>query len=148
VLRLAGPDDVATLADWMREFYTEQGYPFDPARHTEAIRGLVADPTLGRLWWIEEDDARAGYVALCFGWSLEYQGRDAFVDDLYLRPAFRGRGLGARVMEAVEREARALGVRALHLEVERDNDPARALYERRGLRDTGRQLLTKRLTGA
>jgi len=62
MLRLARPDDVATLADWMREFYTEQGYPFDPARHLEAVRGL-----------------------------------------------------GARVMEAVEREAHALGVRALTL---------------------------------
>ena len=145
MLRLARPDDVALLAEWMREYYAEQGYPFDPARHAEAIRGLVADPALGRLWWIEDGGARAGYVALCFGWSLEYQGRDAFVDDLYLRPAFRGRGLGARVMEAVEREARELGVRALHLEVERSNDPARALYEKRGLRDTGRQLLSKRL---
>lgn len=95
MLRLAGPGDVATLAEWMREFYAEQGYPFDPARHAEAIRGL-----------------------------------------------------GARVMQAVEREARALGVQALHLEVERGNEPARALYEKRGLRDTGRQLLSKRLTGA
>jgi ribosomal protein S18 acetylase RimI-like enzyme len=145
MLRLARPDDVALLVEWMREFYAEQGYPFEPAPHTEAIRGLVADPALGRLWWIEDAGERAGYVALCFGWSLEYQGRDAFVDDLYLRPAFRGRGLGARVMEAVEREARDLGVRALHLEVERGNDPARALYEKRGLRDTGRQLLSKRI---
>jgi len=39
-------------------------------------------------------------------------------------------------------------VQALHLEVERGNDPARALYAKRGLRDTGRQLLSKRLRDA
>ena len=48
-------------------------------------------------------------------------------------------------MREVEEQARALGVRALHLEVERDNDAGLALYAKRGLRDQGRQLLSKRL---
>jgi hypothetical protein len=39
----------------------------------------------------------------------------------------------------------ALGVRALHVETGRDNAAALALYERVGLRRTGRELLSKRL---
>ena len=145
MLRLAQLADVDLAVQLMSEFYQESGYALHPQRGREAIRGLVADPELGRLWLIEADGATAGYVALTFGWSLEYQGRDAFIDDLYLRSAFRARGLGTRVMEQVEVEARALGVEALHLEVGRDNQAGRALYSRRGFRDNDRQLLTKRL---
>ena len=145
MLRRAAAADVARLTEWMRDDYAEAGYAFDAARHGEAIRALVADASLGRLWWIEDAGETAGYVALCFGWSLEYQGRDAFVDDLYLRPAFRRRGLGERALAAVEAEARALGVRRLHLEVERDNDAGRALYARRGFLGNDRLLLSKPL---
>ena len=67
------------------------------------------------------------------------------MDDLYLRPAFRARGLGTRAIEQVETEARALGVRALHLEVERGNAAGRSLYARRGFAGNDRLLLSKRL---
>ena len=145
MLRLAAPADVELVALLMGEFYAESGFALEPVRGREAIRGLVADPDLGRLWLIEAGGATAGYVALTFGWSLEYLGRDAFIDDLYLRAAFRARGLGTRVMERVEAEARALGVHALHLEVGRDNRAGQSLYFRRGFRDNDRQLLSKRL---
>jgi ribosomal protein S18 acetylase RimI-like enzyme len=67
------------------------------------------------------------------------------VDDLYLVPAQRGRGLGRAALERVEAAARELGVRALHLEVERENESARELYRRRGFRDNDRLLMTKML---
>ena len=145
MLRRAGLADLDLAVELMREFYEESGFTLHEQRGREAMRGLVADPVLGRLWLVEDAGAVAGYIALTFGWSIEYQGRDAFVDDLYLRRDFRGRGLGTRVMEEVEAEARALGVQALHLEVARDNRAGQALYFRRGFRDNDRQLLSKRL---
>jgi ribosomal protein S18 acetylase RimI-like enzyme len=81
------------------------------------------------------------------GYSIEYGGRDAFIDDLYLVPEARGRGLGARVMDFVEEQALMLGVKALHLEVEIANDRAYGLYRRRGFAESGRRLLSKRLSG-
>jgi ribosomal protein S18 acetylase RimI-like enzyme len=145
VLRLAALADLELAVELMREFYQESGFTLDTARGREAMRGLIADEALGRLWLIEDGGAVAGYIALTFGWSIEYQGRDAFIDDLYLRSEFRGRGLGTRVMEQVEAEARARGVQALHLEVARDNRAGQALYLRSGFRDNDRQLLSKRL---
>jgi ribosomal protein S18 acetylase RimI-like enzyme len=145
MLRRAGLEDLDLAVEMMREFYEESGFTLHIERGREAMRGLIADAVLGRLWLVEEAGAVAGYIALTFGWSIEYQGRDAFIDDLYLRSAFRGRGLGTRVMEEVEAEARALGVQALHLEVARDNRAGQALYFRRGFRDNDRQLLSKRL---
>src|SRR6185369_13543428 len=132
----------------MEEFYAESAYPFEREAAAAAIGGLIEDVSLGRLWLVVEADGAdevAGYVAVTFGYSLEYSGRDAFVDDLYLRPAYRGHGVGTRVLQEIEPECRALGVRALHLEVGRSNEAARALYRRQGFRANDRLLLSKRL---
>jgi ribosomal protein S18 acetylase RimI-like enzyme len=51
--------------------------------------------------------------------------------------------LGRRALEFLEEKARASGVNALHLEVDRGNDPALELYRRTGYEDRGRHLLTK-----
>jgi len=144
-IRPADGHDLERLVALMCENYAEAGYPCDPATAGAALAALLGDASLGRLWIVEAPEGPAGYVAVAFGFSLEYGGRDAFLDDLYLRPACRGAGLGTRVLEAVEPACRALGVRALHLEVERENEAAQALYRRRGFRDNDRRLLSKRL---
>ena len=89
--------------------------------------------------------AVAGYLVVCFGWSLEFQGRDAFVDELYVREAFRGQGLGTRALEVAADLCRASGVRALHLEVERRNTRAQDVYRRAGFVDREYYLMTRRL---
>ena len=85
----------------------------------------------------------AGYVILTLGFSFEYRGREAFIDELYVEEKFRGRGWGGRAMEFVEERARELGVNAIHLEVDRGNEPALALYRRTGYVDHDRYLMTK-----
>src|SRR4029450_2451946 len=94
------------------------------------------DPGLGETWLVEVGGEVCGYAVLALGFSLEYRGRDAFVDDLYLVPARRGGGLGRLAVGAGGPGARERGVVALHLEVERDNARAAALYRRMGYRDT------------
>ena len=59
-----------------------------------------------------------GYLVLTIGYSLERGGRDAFIDELYVRAERRGRGLGALAVATAEAAARRLGVRAVHLEVD------------------------------
>jgi len=95
---------------------------------------------------IAREGARAvGYAALCFGYSVEFRGRDAFVDELYVIPERRGGGLGRALLRTLEAEARATGVRQLHLEVEQENDAGRRLYVQEGFTANGRELLSKRL---
>jgi ribosomal protein S18 acetylase RimI-like enzyme len=86
-----------------------------------------------------------GYVVLTLGYSLEYLGRDAFVDELYVRQTYRRQGVGTHAIEHVVRTCRELDVRALHLEVERHNAPAQALYRKVGFRDRDHYLMTRRL---
>lgn len=144
VIDRARPEDAEVILKRMEEFYAEEGYPFDPTRALEALLPLLEDPAKGRAFLLRENGSVVGYAVLTFGWSLEYLGRDAFVDELFVAASHRGRGLGSGALDAMERACRELGVRALHLEVERKNPGARSLYEKRGFQDNDRRLLTKR----
>ena len=144
-LRKATGADLPRLCELMAENYAEAGYPFDAAAARACFEALVREPSLGEAWLVEVGGEVAGYAVLALGYSLEHRGRDAFVDDLYLVPARRGQGLGRLALDAVEAAARDRGVVALHLEVERGNARAQALYRRVGFEDRDRKLLTKRL---
>jgi ribosomal protein S18 acetylase RimI-like enzyme len=129
-----------------RAFHGEDGHPLTPSGK-EALRQLVVGDPFGRCWIGYEGEEAIGYVVLTLGFSVEYGGRDGFVDDLYLVPSARGRGLGRRVLAFLLDEARALGIRTLHLEVATENDPAARLYEALGFVASGRRLLSRDLVG-
>ena len=135
------------LLPMIRALCEHDGTPFDERAVGRALALVLADESLGRVWLIECGREAAGYLVLTFGFSLEFGGRDAFIDELYVREAFRGRGLGRRAIDLAERACRGRGVGALHLEVERANTSAQELYRRTGFRDHDRYLMTKRLDG-
>jgi len=141
IARLA---DIGTLLDLMREYYVYDHIPFEEPRARAALARLTDDETLGRIWLIEQTGQAIGYLAITLGYSLEY-GRDAFIDEVYLREPYRGQGIGQRAFALAEEACRALGVQALHLEVERGNIRAQGFYRKIGYEDHDRYLLTKRL---
>ena len=143
--RPAEASDANALLPMIRALCEHDGTPFDEAGVRRALAQVVADDSLGRVWLAEWGNDPAGYVVLTFGFSLEFGGRDAFIDELYVREEFRGRGLGRRAIELAERACRERGIGALHLEVERANPTAQELYRRSGFRDHDRYLMTKRL---
>lgn len=145
--RLAGVSDVGPLLEFMREFYEFDRLAFDGRAARSALQKILGDDSLGRVWLIEVDGSPVGYVALTLGFSLEFHGRDAFVDELYVRAEHRGRGVGKRTLEFVEGACRSLGVRALHLEVGSANANAQAVYRKFGFEGHDRHLLTKRVAG-
>jgi ribosomal protein S18 acetylase RimI-like enzyme len=146
VLAPAGPADLDALLPMLERFNASQGYPFDTATARHALGELLARPELGRVYRILSGGETAGYAALTFGWSLEWGGRDAFVDELYLEPERRGRGLGRAALRALIEAARAAGVRALHLEVEAGNAAGQALYRSEGFAGGERRMLSRRLS--
>lgn len=144
-IRAAEPADADALVTLVAEFYGEAHYRFDAPVTRRAVARLLADGEVGRAWLATVDGRTAGYAVVTFGFSLEYGGRDAFVDELFVRPAHRRRGLGERLLATIESAAAEHGVGALHLEVEGDNDGAASLYRRRGFAGNARRLLTKRI---
>lgn len=86
-----------------------------------------------------------GYIVLAFGFSFETGGRNAFIDELYVAPEHRGKGIARRALEFIERAGQEAGVKALHLEVSRDNYKALGLYDRASYVNHDRYLMTKQL---
>lgn len=111
-----------------------------------ALAPLLGENPFGSIWLLEEAGVTVGYIALCFGYSIELGGRDAFVDEFFLVEPARNRGLGRQALEAVRQSAAQLGIVALHLEVARTNGRARRFYERLGFAARDRYHLMTCLT--
>src|SRR5262252_794762 len=140
--KLATSDDVDTLVVMMRDLYAHDGLaPLDEGGARRALLGVIGDDTLGRVFLILSANEVAGYAVLTFGYSLEFHGRDAFVDELYLRDEYRGRGIGKRALQFLTEVCAAEGVDALHLEVERENTSALTVYRKFGFEDHDRYLM-------
>ncbi|HEY6369567.1 MAG TPA: GNAT family N-acetyltransferase [Candidatus Sulfotelmatobacter sp.] len=141
--RLAVKSDADTLLKFMQEYYAFDGHGFDREKARTALTALLRDANLGLAWLILEGDTAVGYIVLCFGYSLEWLGRDALVDEFYLRGEYRGRGWGRQTMAFLEEAARAAGIRTLHLEVVQENTSALRLYRRLGFTEHHSTFLSK-----
>lgn len=143
--RLAAESDVDILLEFMRAYYAFDGHAFDREKARVALAALLRDTNLGRTWLIQDGDSPIGYVVLCFGYSLEWLGRDAFVDEFYLSEEYRGCGWGRKTMSFLEDAARQAGVRTLHLEVVHQNAAALEIYRKLGFREHRSTFLSKRI---
>ncbi|MGB2624457.1 MAG: GNAT family N-acetyltransferase [Candidatus Acidiferrum sp.] len=145
IFRPVAAEDEPALLRMMRNLAEQEpgAYFFDEPAVREVLRKFLANSELGRAWIFLDGEIPAGYLVLTFGYSFEHHGRDSFIDELYIEPAYRRRGIGRRAMQFVEEHACELDVNAIHLEVDRGNDPAAELYLHAGYVDQSRFLMTK-----
>lgn len=141
----AGVDDIEQVLQMQEAFYAVEAYEFDRVAAAEALRSFLDTSTFGKLWLIVVNGQTAGYAALTLGFSFEYKGRDAFLDELFLMPEYRGHDIGARAVEFIVEQASLMGVKAIHLEVELKNDSGISLYRRYGFEEHNRMLMTRRV---
>ncbi|PYS48316.1 MAG: hypothetical protein DMF68_13560 [Acidobacteria bacterium] len=112
-----------------------------------SFSSLLKDDSRGAVWIVLHDSEPAGYVVLTIRFSMEYGGLDAFIDDLFVRPSYRRRGVGRAALNALFDECERRNVLAVHVEVGHDNAAAKALYSSYGLKPywDDRQMLNVRL---
>jgi ribosomal protein S18 acetylase RimI-like enzyme len=126
----------------MAEFYAESSYALDRSWAAKSFGLLFDDARRGGAWIARSGGANAGYVVLTLRHSMEFGAPDGFIDDLFVRPEFRRRGVASSLLSALFEQCRQDGVAALHVEVGEDNAAAGALYREFGLAANGRRLLT------
>ncbi|WP_293147595.1 MULTISPECIES: GNAT family N-acetyltransferase [unclassified Microcoleus] len=143
--RVAAIADMTLLLELVKEFHKKEKLEFDEKVDRDVLANLLADASLGQVWLIQQEDEAIGYIILTLGYSLEYRGRDAFIDEFYLRSKYRGQGIGTQTLAFVEDACRVLEVQALHLEVDFENPDAQRLYHRVGYQPHNRFLMTKNL---
>jgi ribosomal protein S18 acetylase RimI-like enzyme len=131
-LRLATRGDLEALLPLVRAYHEFESVVQTDAERRATLQTLLGDGSLGKVWLIGVGGQVIGYIALCFGYSIEFQGKDAFVDEFFIAESWRGQGIGGAVIDAVCQQARHLGVKGLHLEVDRNNGRAKSLYRAHG----------------
>jgi len=140
--RAATTADLDAIVPMMRTYYAEDGYSFDDVDARATLAALLADPRAGQLFVADINGVVAGYLAVTLGYSLEYGGRDAFIDEVFVDERFRRRGLGSEAVDLALSWCRDNGVKALHLEVESHRPAARRLYEQKGFELHDRALMS------
>ena len=138
--------DKSDLLQMMESFNALEQYNFDRETAEKNVDEFTSQKSLGRCYLIKRQKENIGYLILTFGYSFEYHGKDAFIDELFLVEGQRNRGIGKMAMNFLEKEAAKLQVKAIHLEVEARNLHARQLYLKQGYVANSRTLLTKRLS--
>ena len=146
VLTLAGPDHLDRLLTLVSAFHDEANITLTDKARRDGVAPLLDGIPHGCAYLIGPPRAPIGYVVITFGWSLEFGGLDAIIDELYIRPGVRGRGIASEALTALPRALKDGGLRAIHLEVDSNNAAALKLYKRAGFAPReGYMFMSKRL---
>ncbi|SHG32007.1 GNAT family N-acetyltransferase [Cognatishimia maritima] len=129
-LHLAKPEDLKKLMPLVSAFHRELQLGSEETALERALIPLLEGSPYGAVYLLGPARAPMGYVTLTFSWSIELGGMDGFVDEIYLRPAVRGRGIALETLQSLRKVLQSAGVMALHLEVDRENEAAQKLYKR------------------
>jgi GNAT superfamily N-acetyltransferase len=107
------------------------GKPLSESAMRDLIPGLRAHPTT--MVFLAYSETEAVGLAICFRGFSTFAARPLInIHDLFVMPAFRGTGLGWRLLAAIEQRAREIGCCKLTLEVQEHNHRAQALYAAAG----------------
>lgn len=120
--------DLETIGNMMQTFYAIDNYPFDLEVNKKLVLEFLLNDNFGKGWLILEDEKLIGYVILTFVFSFEYKGKIAFLDELYLKKEFCGKGIGKTIVQFIQKQANQLSLKLLYLEVENHNIIAQKLY--------------------
>lgn len=126
--RVLAEIDIEQIILLMEEFYQIDGYPFNRQTTIQLFHEFIKDEKLGKAWLVFHQSEPVGYVILTFVFSFEYQGKIAFLDELYLKEFARGKGIGKEIVSFIQEEAAKLSLKIIYLEVEAHNQAAQKLY--------------------
>ena len=93
------------------------------------IRDCVGDVPFVEGFVFEKENQIAGYSMIAKSYSTEYGGICIWIEDLYIKPEYRGSGIGTQFFSYLEEQYGENAVR-LRLEVEKDNARAIGVYKK------------------
>jgi len=137
-IRSATPADAETIASFNEAMAVEtEGKTLDPATVRAGVRGLFARPEFG-FYVVAEDGGRiVGQLMITFEWSDWRNGVFWWIQSVYVRPEFRGRGVYRALHGHVKAMAKNAGsVCGFRLYVEKENAAAQETYRRLGMHET------------
>lgn len=141
----ASARDSAAVLELLEAQFRELENEAPRARLAAAADGVFEDAARGCFLLARGDGRAVGLAYLSYQWTLEHGGRIAWLEELYVRPEGRGRGIGGELLRAALAHAAAAGCLAMDLEVEEAHARAASLYRRAGFVALRRNRYYKRL---
>ncbi|MCS6978706.1 MAG: GNAT family N-acetyltransferase [Flavobacteriales bacterium] len=128
-IRDARPEDMPALLELIRQL---AAFEKAPEAVTNSIDQMLADGfgprPLFKAWLAWYQGTAIGMAVVYYRYST-WRGKSLFLEDLYVEPAWRGRGLGRRLLEKVVDESRAAGCGVIQWQVLDWNTEAIAFYD-------------------
>lgn len=139
----ADETDFYTMAE---EFYHSDAvlHPIPAEYHRRAFSEMMRSGQYLSGYIFTDGDNTAGFAVTNRMMQHEAGGVMVWVEDLYIRPAYRGQGLGSRFLAWLEEQLRGDAV-MLRLETEPENERAQELYYRLGYENLNYLQIIKRL---
>lgn len=144
-VKRAALDDLGILVDLAMRQLTEHAVTLTSDQVSAGIRPVLADPERGLFLIAWREETPVGFAYLAFVWSLEHTGWASWLEELYVLPEHRQRGVGQGLLTAASDAARTRGCVAVDLEVDEVHQRAEHLYYRNGFVRLARTRWVKRL---
>ena len=132
VIRKLKATDRQVVLDMMKVFYASEALLVHPEDEVleKMLSDALEDTALLTGYGFEVEGALAGYGMVTRSYSTERGGICVWIEDIYILPAYRGRGIGGAFLRFVEEENP--GAVRLRLEAEPENEHAMHVYEKAG----------------
>jgi GNAT superfamily N-acetyltransferase len=109
------------------------------------LEKIVADAARGFVLLAREKGRIVGIAYVATILSAEHCGLVAWLEELYVMPSDRSRGIGTALIAAIIERARKAGIVAIDLEIDARRSRAESLYRRLGFRPLNRSRWVKEL---
>ena len=146
-IKVCQVDDASLLVPLVAGLAREEGTePVESPILTAIVKRLI-DTAASEFLLALFDGQPVGCLQIAWRLSTWHGAPYAYLEDVYVLPPLRGRGIGRRMlMEAVTRAA-AYGADQIMLDVRTDNRAAQRLYEQLGFSDSGSILMKRAIAG-
>lgn len=143
--KVLAENQIDIVLQMMQDFYAIDNYPIDIEISSKMFQEFVRNENLGKCYLIYDDLQIVGYFTLTFIFSFEYQGRLAFLDDLFICESARGKSIGKQTIAFIKKVSPSFNIKIMYLEVEKHNHLAQNLYIANGFDWHNRQIMKLKL---
>ncbi|MCL2727289.1 MAG: GNAT family N-acetyltransferase [Bacteroidales bacterium] len=134
-IRDATQEDIPTIVDFQIKMALEtEELNLDPDVVKKGVAAVFGDPSKGRYFVAEEEDAVVASLMITYEWSDWRNGLVWWFQSVYVRPEYRMKGVFAQMYHYIKKTVEASAdVRGLRLYVYKRNIPAQKTYTRLGM---------------
>ena len=134
ITREARVTDAGAIVEFQLAMAREtESVELDPPIVTRGVQAVFDDPSRGRYFVAEAEGEVIASLLITYEWSDWRNGNVWWIQSVYVRPAFRRRGVYAGMYHYVQAIAESENVRGIRLYVDRRNTLAQDVYRRSGM---------------